>query len=323
MTHKEFKLLDHGYVKLVDHMGSDLAPLEAARMSTDSATGVDEDKDDRLRTRLWGDKHTSPFEMNEVVFEIQCPMFVLRQLDRHRTATIDNSSAYFENYDEFRKYTNRNEFSGRYSKMPDLYYIPPVERIRAKSKANKQGSAEPLELEAQQMVCNVIETTTAVIRQAYETIVEEGVATEIARLPLPQNQYTKIRIKASLLHWLKFFDLRLRGDVQEETRSYAQAMAWVVRGLWPKCWDVFEEHNLYGAQLSRRDRQVVHEWIVAMDVYHEDSDRTADAPMDVFRLAAQGFGYNKRQREDLLRKLEGPEDDLMTLTSCVSFIDVE
>lgn len=300
-----FQVLDHGYVKLVDSMGNDLSPLEAARMSTDNPTGVDNDKDDRLRTRLWGDKHTSPFEMNEAVFEIQCPMFVLRQIDRHRTATIDNSAQYFENYDEFRKFTNRNEFSGRYSVMPDLYYIPPTERIQKKGKANKQGSEGALDPSIQRDIQSDVEQFTRESRAAYDRIIETGCASEIARLVLPQNQYTKIRIKACLLHWLKFFDLRLRPDVQMETRAFTQCMAWAIRDLWPKCWNVFEEFNLYGAQLSRRERLALHFWL------GDEQEEWVE------KLTGVGAPLSKKEARKLVKKLVGPEDDLMVLLDCV------
>ncbi len=311
----EFKVLDHGYVRLVDWMGNDLSPLEAARMSTDNPTGVDSDKDDRLRTRLWGDKHTSPFEMNELVVEVQCPMFVLRQMDRHRTATVANAGTYFEDYDEFRKFTNRNEFSGRYSVMPDLYYIPPHERIQKKGKANKQGSAGALDFDHQEMVQYEVKFITGRARESYDNIIGTGCASEIARLVLPQNQYTKIRLKACLLHWLKFFDLRLRGDVQKETRAFAQAIAWITRALWPKCWDVFEEFNLYGAQLSRTDR------LILGAIFDENTSSGQEA-VDELHKAAEAFGrYSKRQIRALRKKLVGPDDDLMKLLDCTSFVD--
>ena len=143
------------YVELVDCMGSDLSPLENARLSTGNATGVDVAKDDGLRDRLWRDKHTSPWEACVAAVELVVPMAVLRQLDRHRT--VDVSNTVIEEYDDFRKYTSRNEFSARYSEMPDLYYLPGEERFKPKGTANKQGSEGELAVEkrarAHQLVC--------------------------------------------------------------------------------------------------------------------------------------------------------------------------
>jgi thymidylate synthase (FAD) len=306
----EFKVLDHGYVKLVDSMGDDLTPLQAARMSTGTETGVDTEKDDRLRKRLWGDSHTSPFELNQIVFELQLPMFCLRQIDRHRTLNISEEAITETlNYDEHRKYTNRNEYSSRYSQMPDLYYIPPADRIRGKSMTNKQGSGEALDKKGRECTVGILKMHTREASGYYQNLIEEGVSSEIARLVLPQNQYTKIRMGACLLHWLKFFDLRLRKDVQEETRAYAQAMAWIVRGLWPKCWEVFEEHNLYGARLTRLERLIM-------------SKVLGPAAEDRVQEYALRFGYSSRKAEKLLQKLRGPEDDLMRLLDCVSFAGI-
>jgi thymidylate synthase (FAD) len=316
---REYKLLDHGYVRLVDQMGSDLAPLEAARMSTDNPTGVDEEKDDRLRNRLWGDGHTSPFEMNEAVFEIQCPMFVLRQLDRHRTIEIVETHKHVEggavevffpqsveSYDDMRKYTSRNEFSGRYSTMPDLYYIPEETRIRAKGKANKQGSDELLDYPTREHVRTHIKMTADKSRQSYERILETGCASEIARLCLPQNQYTKIRLKASLLHWFKFLNLRVRNDVQQETKAYARCMARYLQELWPKCWGVFEEHDLYGARLTRSERFAL------------PGSRVFYTASRAVHLLGQEVGERRLKR--LLKKLVGPDDDLLELDELVTVI---
>lgn len=319
----EFKVLDHGYFKVTDVLGDDLLPLEAARMSTDNPTGVSESKDDRLRTRLWGDKHTSPFEMNVMQVEMMLPMFCLRQIDRHRTVSIVNPDVLakftvkgvpiqadieleVEDYDEHRVFTSRNEFSGRYSTMPNAYYIPSLERIRAKGVVNKQGSGDQLDEETRVMAQSVIEDTTRICREAYELLIEHNVASEIARTLLPQNQYTKIRMSACLLHWLKFLDLRLRPDVQEETRAYAQCIAHSLRRAWPKCWEVFEEHTLYATSLTRTDRFIMHQVLGA-------------ATEERLRDSAKAQGYSDKQIDKLIRKLRGPEPDLTQLSSSISF----
>lgn len=321
MKPDEYKVLDHGYFKVTEVLGDDLLPLEAARMSTDNPTGVSESKDDRLRTRLWGDKHTSPFEMNVLQVEMMLPMFCLRQIDRHRTVRISNPQTLakftvkgvpieadieleIEDYDENRVYTNRNEFSGRYSTMPDAYYIPPLERIRKKGVVNKQGSGEHLGEKEKKEIQEVITEATNTCRLAYKTMIDAGVASEIARLVLPQNQYTKIRMSACLLHWLKFLDLRLRPDVQEETRSYAQCIAHAIQRLWPKCWEVFEEHTLYGAKLTRSDRFIMHQVLGA-------------GTEERLRDSAKKQGYSDKEVDALIRKLRGPEPNLMQLNSSV------
>lgn len=248
-------VLDKGYVQLVAFMGDDLSPLESARMSTNNPTGVDESKDDRLRTRLWGDQHTSPFESLELHVELKLPLFVLRQIDRHRT--ISTEGVEVEGYDDFRKYSSRNEFSGRYAVMPDEYYVPPPERFRRKGK-NKQGSdGDSLPMDQQKAFARDIQDHSQKSREAYEIMVQAGVSTEIARMVLPGNQYTKIRLKANGLNWLKFLNLRLRPDVQEETRDYAVAIARIFKHLFPKCWGVFEESTLYGVSFNQTEAKAL------------------------------------------------------------------
>jgi len=255
----EHKMLDHGYVRYVNHMGNDLTPLEAARMSTDKETGVDVEADDRLRERLWRDLHTTPFEQCELVVELQLPIFCLRQIDRHRTVARDETIIeVIETIDEtMHAHTTRNEFSGRYSTMPDLFYIPAADRVRKKGTANKQGSSEPLAEEQQREWSGRWAGEARHARVVYEEAVATGMASELARIHLPLNQYTKLRLKACLLNWLKFLNLRLRPDVQWETRLYAQAIGRICRVLWPKTWAVFEEHSLYSVRLSRTERQLL------------------------------------------------------------------
>lgn len=256
----EYRVLDHGYVRYVDHMGDDNAPLESARMSTDKATGVDVEADDRLRDYLWRMQHSTPFEANELVVELQLPIFCLRQLDRHRTVARDEAGVEvtIETIDEtMHAHTSRNEFSGRYSTMPDLFYIPKAERVKRKGTANKQGSGEPLGPDAQAAFLENVTGSVRRAREVYERAVEQDIASELARIHLPLNQYTKVRLKACLLNWFKFLNLRLRPDVQWETRLYAQAIGRICRDLWPKCWAVFEENTLYGTRLTRTERQIL------------------------------------------------------------------
>lgn len=247
-------------VTLVNAMGDDLEPLRSARLSTDTPTGVDVAKDNSLRTRLWRDTHTSPFEANVAVFELVVPIAMLRQIDRHRTVHVGEMQLeVIEDYDEFRKYSSRNEFSARYSNMPDMFYNPEPSRFRKKSVKNKQGSDEPLSTAVQVTAAEKMRLHSEISRNLYQYLLEMGVASEVARFVLPMNQVTKIRLQAALLNWFKFLRLRLAPDVQEETRQYAQAIAEGIKLLWPECWAVFEEHTLGALTLSRTERQGLHE----------------------------------------------------------------
>lgn len=257
-------VLDHGYVKLVDYNGSDDSALIAARMSTENPTGVDLDKDDRLRTRLWKDDHCSPFEFPDITFELQIPIVILNQLDRHRT--IDYTTGEItESVDETtRKYMSRNQFSGRYSVMPNLFYIPLETRIKGKDPQNKQGSMVLLPYDVRKGFVKNVETVCTLARQCYDDAIQHGIANEIARFLLPQNQYTKIRIKGNLLNWFKMLKLRLPEDAQWEVREYAKAISFFVKRYYPKSWAVFEEYTLKAKTLSGTEVAFVKDSIVRL-----------------------------------------------------------
>lgn len=117
----EIKVLDHGYVRLVDHMGNDLSIVRSARVSynADWRTGEDEGKDEKLIHYLVKNHHTSPLESVQFTFQVKAPIFVFRQWHRHRTQSY-------------------NEVSARYTELPEEFYIPAVEHIGEQSSSNKQ-----------------------------------------------------------------------------------------------------------------------------------------------------------------------------------------
>jgi thymidylate synthase (FAD) len=221
------QVLDHGYVKLVTAWGDDLSPLKAARMSTGNPTGEDDAKDDRLRDYLWRHGHATPFEMAGLSVEIQAPLFVARQIFRHRTFSF-------------------NEFSGRYAEMPDLFYIPGLSRIQGQAASNKQASGEGLPPEVQLMAQAQMAQATRAARLVYESLIAKGVARETARMVLPLNQYTRWQQQGNLRNWFHFLSLRLDEHTQCESRQYAEAVAALIQERWPKTWEVFERHTLKG-----------------------------------------------------------------------------
>lgn len=251
---KNQQVLDHGYVEYVDHMGTDLSPLEAARMSTSNPTGVDETKDRKLNDRLWREKHTSPYEMCILELQVQAPLFVVRQMDRHRTISHGGEHDVVESCDDItRKFLSKNEFSGRYSAMEDLFYIPSIDRILGPDPYNKQGSQRNLGDEATAKALATLKDARDNSWKAYEELLGLGVSRETSRMVLQMNQYTRVRLMGSALTWMRFLDLRLRRDVQWETRQYAVAIANVFKSLWPFLWEVFEEHTLYAKTVSCTD----------------------------------------------------------------------
>lgn len=304
----EQRTLDHGYVRYIDHLGDDNAPLEAARMSTGKETGIDVAVDNRLRERLWEDQHTSPTEMCELVVEVCLPLFVLQQFDRHRTVDIANGQI-IEEYDSFRKYHSENEFSGRYATMPDTHYQPRLERFGKKGVTNKQGTAEALPSGVQMEMQGLLYAITKQSSFSYTQLVEAGVSSEVSRFALIYTQYTKTRLKANLLNWLKFLNLRLRPDVQLETRIFARQIARVVRGLWPRHWELFEEHTLYGERMSRSEMAMLQDLVVACIEKNISFEEICGTPL-------------KPKAEKLMKKLR-LDLDKAAVVHAVDLVDAE
>lgn len=249
-------VLDKGYVKYVDSMGNDLSPIESARMSTDNPTGVDEIKDDKLREFLWKNQHTSPFESLILTIEAKLPIFVLREFDRHRSVDIDNTV--IDTQDDFRKYNSRNEFSGRYAEMPNEYYVPTVDRVQGQSSINKQGSEGKVEDSSQEQFITEIKEYCDLAYKDYKDHLSWGIAREVARISLPLNQYTKVRVTANFTNWAKFLKLRLDEAAQWEIRQYAHAISEIIKELWPKTYKVFEKYSIDAVVFTKEEAKVLH-----------------------------------------------------------------
>ena len=182
---KEYKCLNHGFIRLVDIMGDDAAIVQAARTSYGKGTkSINEDRN--LIRYLMRHKHSSPFEMVEFKFHIKLPIFVARQWIRHRTANV-------------------NEYSGRYSEMPDEFYIPEANTIRKQSKNNKQARADDgFDNQYASEIIQKMSATQSNVFQEYKEFVEDGMAREIARINLPLSIYTEWYWKIDLHNLLHF-----------------------------------------------------------------------------------------------------------------------
>lgn len=207
-------VLDHGFVRLVDHMGSDLSIVRAARVSYDAAwrAGENEGSDARLIRRLWRDKHTSPFEAVEFQFEVMAPIFVLRQWHRHRTWAF-------------------NELSARYRELPQRFYVPKTTVIGEQSKSNKQGR-QPSTQKRGREVIDYRRACTEAFR-LYERLLAAGWPRELARAVLPVSTYSHMFAKVDLRNLLHFLDLRLDPHAQHEIRVYAEAILTLIRAIVP------------------------------------------------------------------------------------------
>lgn len=215
------KCLDHGFVRLVDHMGGDASVVQAARVSYGGGTKTPEE-DEKLIHYLKKNQHTTPFEMVVFKFHAKMPIFVARQWVRHRTASI-------------------NEVSARYSELPGEFYIP--ETLRAQATGNKQSTEETEDAHLDGWLEN-IEHHGEAAYTLYKEMLADGVGREMARMVLPLNIYTEWYWKTDLHNLFNFLRLRLDSHAQYEIRVYAEAMARMVSEVAPICWAAFKEHTL-------------------------------------------------------------------------------
>jgi thymidylate synthase (FAD) len=239
------------YVKIISVMGDEFTTAEDARMSTNKGR-LGPDKDARLQERLMKDKHTSPFEGTIIKFELCLPLFVLREIDRHRTLDklTDEELCFPE--ENSRKWFARNEMSGRYVKMPNEYYIP--RHVRKQSSKNNQSTSSDVEFVSNDIQQQFIERGAEVVRSArelYEWACDNGIERGLARIFNTQNQYTKIRMTGSLKNWLDFCALRCKPDVLWECRVYADAIKLQLQELFPSVVEQWEQLVMQSVTLTK------------------------------------------------------------------------
>jgi thymidylate synthase (FAD) len=245
----EIKVHQHGFIALIDAMPrlvpqgqtADYAIVQAARVSYGQGTKkVNEDKG--LIRYLLRHRHTTPFEMLEFKFHIAMPIFVARQWIRHRTANV-------------------NEYSGRYSIMPDTFYKPTVEEIRKQSKSNRQGGEETFQAgddEARTAADFVkfLEDSEA-LYERYAKLTEQGVSRELARIGLPVSVYTQWYWKCDLHNILRFLSLRMDAHAQAEIRVYADAMYALLQPIVPITMEAWRDYELESLHLSRLEVEAI------------------------------------------------------------------
>lgn len=220
---------DHdGYCKLVETWGSDERIVESARMSTDGAFrgwgNGEKPGDEKLLRYLHEHHHATPFEFCGMSVEFQVPIFVIRQVHRHRAAGY-------------------NELSARYTEMPELFWLPPASEIRRQGGNNKQGSlVDESEswTKVQEEAVDIMAAIYQRCREQYELLLQMGVAKEQARAVLPVGQFTRCRMTTNLRMWLHFLGLRDDSHAQPETRALARACAGFLREAFPRTMGLFD-----------------------------------------------------------------------------------
>ena len=233
LKNKEFKILDKGYVMLVDYMGNDDSIIQAARVSYGKGTKkVSEDRG--LIRYLMRHDHTTPFEMVEFKFHCKMPIFVAREWIRHRTANV-------------------NEYSLRYSEPEFDFYIPDLNNIGAQSKSNKQGRTN--EAVTEELGNEFIKDLTRISEETskiYKDYSDKGIARELCRMFLPVDLYTRWFWKIDLHNLFHFLELRMNQRAQYEIRQYANTMYnEIVKKIVPIAAEAFEDYKLNSTNLSK------------------------------------------------------------------------
>jgi thymidylate synthase (FAD) len=278
--------LDHGFVKLIDCMprvipkeeeSADHAIAEAARCSYQRGTKTVAD-DKTLIRYLMRHNHTSPLEMVEFKFHCKMPMFVARQWIRHRTANV-------------------NELSGRYSEMPEEYYIPETDNYRNQSVTNTQGSEGYIDESEAVLLMKQMEEICGGSFTQYHEFLKNGLVREQSRMILPLNTYTEWYWKIDLKNLLHFLNLRCDGHAQKEIQVYGNAILDLIKPIVPWTIDAWEDYSPYrgGMMLTK---------------YEVDSFKKAFADDDVTRAiwhyldnAENISGLEKKEWADKLKKL--------------------
>lgn len=248
---KYFPVLDHGFCAVVDSMGDDHAIARAARCSYGAGTKKVSDDRSLIRT-LMREMHTSPLEMCEIVVHVGLPIFVARQWVRHRTASL-------------------NEYSGRYSVMPMMFYSPEQSRLKTQDQSNKQGSADSLigQHNYDRMLEGRDNARTA-MEQLYTDNINADMTRELARIDLPLSMYTYWYWKIDLKNLLHFLNLRLDSHAQWEIQQYGRIIAGVVKQWLPQTWEAFDDYILNGIHFSRQEQAVLYSALRTPDFSLED-----------------------------------------------------
>ena len=236
---EKIQIHEFGFVKLLDVMGDDEEVENAARISYGEGTRKVSQTRNLIRY-LMRHKHTSPFEMCEVKFHIKLPIFIMRQLVRHRTANI-------------------NEYSGRYSVMSDEFYLPQGDYLAKQSTTNNQGRDEVLTNKGSlQYEFNRVYDNAQV---SYQNLLQEDLARELARILLPVANYTECIWKMDLNNFFHFVKLRSDSHAQREIRDYSDAMYELVKPYFPLCCEAFEDYIRDAVTFSKHEMELIREAI--------------------------------------------------------------
>lgn len=260
---QEIPVLDRGFVRVIDYMGSDEAIVQAARVSYGRGTKkVSEDRG--LIRYLLRNSHTSPFEMAEIKLHVKLPIFVARQWIRHRTASV-------------------NEYSARYSILDNEFYLPKLSDLAPQSKRNRQGRSDELDREEAEAALELLRTEAERSYAAYQTLLNrdeqnveidpnrKGLARELARMAISLNFYTQWYWKIDVHNLMRFVRLRSDEHAQYEIRAYANVLLGIIRRWMPLTYEAFVDYQLNSFELSGPAVHVVRRLLRGGQIKQEES----------------------------------------------------
>jgi thymidylate synthase (FAD) len=278
-----FPVLDHGFVALVDYMGSDEDVERAARVSYGYGTRKVSETRGLVRY-LRRHHHTTPSEMVELKFHCAMPMFIARQWIRHRMSST-------------------NEYSGRYSLMPLLFYKPEQGNFALQSSSNRQGRGDEAPSEIYEESIRRWESIRKEAGEGYTWMVEQDVARELARIDLPLSTYTQWYWKIDLHNLLHFLRLRADPHAQWEIRVYAEIIAGMVKRVAPLSYEAWVDYDLVGKPFSRGELEALAKLVEP----GEGGSIRARNGASLSLLELKGVGLSARESAELLAKVTAPE----------------
>jgi thymidylate synthase (FAD) len=277
-----YPILDHGFLRVEDYMGTDASITEAARMSTGSQPRSEADERGLLNY-LMRHGHTSPFEMCEIRYRVKVPIFVARQWVRHRTA-------------------NMNEYSMRYRPAITDVYLPAPENLARQDTENKQGRGKLLTSEEADSFLDTLEASCDIAKEDYQVaIADYDLAKELARIGLTLNTYTEFTWKTDLHNLFGFLHQRAGRHAQYEIRVYAEKMLEITKAWVPWAYAAFEEHRRGAFLLSKTMINVVRHVLESNELQIKGAD------IDWLGNTFGGLALTKRERAELSSALGGTE----------------
>ena len=276
---KSLPVLDDGFVRVIDYMGTDQSIVQAARVSYGKGTKrVHQDRG--LIRYLMRNRHTTPFEMCEIKFHVRVPMDCWRQWIRHRTANV-------------------NEYSTRYSEALDAAQRTRNDAWRKQGPANRQASSGFLDIETGNYLTAQELRLQEDARRAYTERLTRGVAREQARKDLPLSTYTEAYWKIDLHNLFHFLALRMDAHAQLEIRNYAKTIGHEVLAKWcPVAWEAFLDYRLNAIVLSRIERDILFQ----ISQGNLEEARRSAAAIGWMSPGKDGLARN-REREEFEAKL--------------------